>query len=254
MRIRTIKPEFWTHPVTGRLPGEVQAFLVSLLNLADDHGYFFADPVAVRSALRPFDESSENTRRLLDEASRIDWIEVRTHPTHGAIGRVLTFEEHQRVDRAKDSAIEKYWTVALDESSTIDRRRIDEGSTLEGKGREQGREAETVPLPVPVVELQAAWNETAGSVGCGRWVETPEHRLKAAKAAVKRRPLEQWRTVFAAIAADPFATGKDPKSNWKADVDYAIRPSGKHPEPALKYLERATTPPAHQTQATLRHL
>jgi hypothetical protein len=52
--------------------------------------------------------------------------------------------------------------------------------------------------------------------------------------------------VFAAIASDPFATGRDPKGGgWIADVDYALRPGGTKPEPALKYLEKASSPAAH---------
>lgn len=100
---------------------------------------------------------------------------------------------------------------------------------------------DTSPLESP---LKAAWNETAGAAGCPRWVETPEARAAAADKALKRRPLEQWVRVFQAIAADPFANGKDPKAGgWVADVDYAMRPGGRKPEPALKYLERATGAP-----------
>ncbi len=136
----------------GRLDGESQALALGLLNLADDEGYFMADPSIVRSALRPFDDSSTTIRRCLDECSRAGWIEVRRHPTHGAIGLVVNFRRHQRIDRPKESNLVQYWQVAtIDDESTMNRRRIDDESLLEGKGREgKGREVEEEPLPPPL--------------------------------------------------------------------------------------------------------
>lgn len=111
---------------------------------------------------------------------------------------------------------------------------------------------ETEP-PNPLFEFQrnalkSAWNLTAAKAGASEWVETPADRLVAVDAALARRPLEQWQRIFAAIAADGFATGKHPGSDgrkWRADIDYAIRPGGTKPEPALKYLERAAPQPTH---------
>ena len=111
---------------------------VGLLNHADDHGYFFADPAAVRSSLRPFDDDSTIVRRSLDDLSRIGYIETRKHPTHGVVGFIVSFSTHQRVDRPKDSIIKELF------DSTINRRSIDDQSSLEGKGKEQGMEGNGV--------------------------------------------------------------------------------------------------------------
>lgn len=105
---------------------------LGLLNFADDEGYFYADPKLIRSALRPFDDDSSIVRRSLDHLERIGYIKVREHPTHGAVGLVLSFDKHQRVDRPKSSEIKSLY------DSTIDRRLIDDDSSLEGKGRDQG--------------------------------------------------------------------------------------------------------------------
>lgn len=144
MRIRTIKPEFWSHPVTGRWSGELQAFAISLLNISDDEGFFYGDAASVRSAVRPFDDDSKTTLGLLDECSRQGWIERVKHPERGPICRVVNFSEHQRIDKPKPSKIAPYFNDSKclrvqDESKTIPRRVQDE-SQLERKGKEQGKE------------------------------------------------------------------------------------------------------------------
>lgn len=128
MRIRTLKPEFWTHPITGRLPGEVQAIAIGLLNYADDEGFLVGEYAAIKSALRPFDDESTNVRRCVDELSRLGWVEFRNHPTHGRIGFLPTFTKHQRVDKPKPSRLKEYWKVAVDDSSTTNPRRVDDES------------------------------------------------------------------------------------------------------------------------------
>ena len=101
---------------------------LGLLNYADDEGYFYACPSLVRSALRPFDDDSTIVRRSIEKLSKIGFIEVREHSTHGPVGMVLSFADHQRVDRPKASIIKELF------DSTNVRRSIDDQSTLEGKG------------------------------------------------------------------------------------------------------------------------
>lgn len=157
-RIRTIKPEFWTHPITGRLTDATKWIAVALLNHADDEGYFRADPAVVRGAIAPFVEASTSIRRALDECSRVGWIELREHPTQGWIGRIVNFAKHQRIDRPSASRIKDYWQ--FDEPSTSPRRILDEPSlpegNREGKGREQGaREGGPPSADVLALDMQA---------------------------------------------------------------------------------------------------
>jgi hypothetical protein len=109
MRIRTIKPEFWSHPVLSRLPDGGRLAAIGLLNLADDAGYFLADPALIRSALWPFDEDSSNARRALDDLSKAGYIEVRDSQTHGPIGLVVNFLKHQKIDRPSPSKLASYY-------------------------------------------------------------------------------------------------------------------------------------------------
>jgi len=129
-RIRSTKPEFWSHPVIGRLDDYVKTMALALLNLADDEGYFLADPILVRNFARPFDEDSTITRRALEALSIAEWIALSEHPSHGPIGLILNFRKHQKIDRPTPSKISIYF------DSSIPRRALDEPSSLEGKGRE----------------------------------------------------------------------------------------------------------------------
>jgi hypothetical protein len=137
MRIRTIKPEFWQHPVMSRLPYDTRILALGLLNLADDEGYFSADTDYIRGAVL-FREDSSNVRRMLDELSRSGWITLCGSPER-PVGRVVNFRKHQRVDRPQPSRLKQY---ALDESSTNDRRALDDQST-----QEQGKESNTPIVP-----------------------------------------------------------------------------------------------------------
>jgi hypothetical protein len=137
MRIRTIKPEFWQHPVMSRLPYDTRILALGLLNLADDEGYFSADTDYIRGAVL-FREDSSNVRRMLDELSRSGWITL-CGTAERPIGRVVHFRKHQRVDRPQPSRLKQY---ALDESSTNDRRPLDDQST-----QEQGKESNTPIVP-----------------------------------------------------------------------------------------------------------
>lgn len=130
----------------ARQNDDVRLAALALLNIADDKGYFIAEPAIIRSAIWPFDEDSTRARRVLATLSDVGWIELRNHPQHGQIGCVVNFTKHQRIDRPSTSKIATYF---LDEHSTNTRRSIEDRSSLEqGTGnrdqgtREQG--AETV--------------------------------------------------------------------------------------------------------------
>jgi hypothetical protein len=130
-RIRTIKPEFWTHPMMCKLNPVARLMAIALLNMADDEGYFIGEPAVIRAFTFPFDEDSSNVRRAIDELSRIEYISIFDVPQYGLIGRVEKFKQHQRIDRPTASKLKHY----ID--STNARRIFDECSTTEGKGKER---------------------------------------------------------------------------------------------------------------------
>jgi hypothetical protein len=197
MRIRTVKPEFWQHPVMSRLPYDTRILALGLLNLADDEGYFSADPDYIRGAVL-FREDSSNVRRMLDELSRSAWITL-CGTAERPIGRVVNFRKHQRVDRPQPSRLKQY---ALDESSTNDRRPLDERSTQD-QGTGKGKDTPIVP---------ASGDQPAPPAA----EEKPIHLLRA-MALFRMRPAtpldrssaRAWKTASTAVAAttaDEWAT------------------------------------------------
>jgi hypothetical protein len=197
MRIRTVKPEFWQHPVMSRLPYDTRILALGLLNLADDEGYFSADPDYIRGAVL-FREDSSNVRRMLDELSRSGWITL-CGTAERPIGRVVNFRKHQRVDRPQPSRLKQY---ALDESSTNDRRPLDDRSTQD-QGTGKGKDTPIVP---------ASGDQPAPPAA----EEKPIHLLRA-MALFRMRPAtpldrssaRAWKTAATAVAAttaDEWAT------------------------------------------------
>jgi len=146
-RIRTIKPEFWSHPLIGKQDDATKLMAISLLNFADDEGFFHAEPNLVRGFCRPFDDNSTITRRCLDNLSKINYISICENENYGPIGKIEKFLDHQRIDRPNDSKLKDYY-------STNNRRTIDEQSTLERKGK--GREKEGKIFSLDLIELNNA--------------------------------------------------------------------------------------------------
>lgn len=128
-RIRTIKPEFWSHPILAKQDDATRLMAIALLNFADDEGYFHAETNLVRGFARPFDDNSTITRRCLDNLSKIGYISICENNEYGHIGFIEKFSEHQRIDRPSYSKLKCYY-------STNPRRTLDERSTEEGKGKE----------------------------------------------------------------------------------------------------------------------
>lgn len=150
MRIRTIKPEFWTHPVMLRLDHGCRLLAIGLLNLADDEGYFLADADIIRGAIMP-KEDSLNVHGWLNELCRIGYCEVRENPELGPIGRVVKFAQNQRVNRPQTSKLKPSFSgpsASFTEHSLNDHGAITDDSLGEGKGME-GKGKEECILPIP---------------------------------------------------------------------------------------------------------
>lgn len=141
-RIRTIKPEFWTHHIMGRATDSQKCMAIALLNHADDEGYFLADPAIVRSACRPFDEDSVTSHGLITDLSLLGWIELCKTDDGVLLGRIVKFRQNQIINRPKVSKLKDSWNDhgrITDESLTRHVGKGKEGNREQGK--EQGIEA-----------------------------------------------------------------------------------------------------------------
>jgi len=160
MRIRTIKPEFWDHPVMSRQSDSTKLLAIGLLNVADDEGYFFAEPRMIRNAIRPLDDDSRITTVSLRELSEIGYISINNHPTHGAIGSIPSFLIHQVINKPKASKIKALFMEGINTVSIPDQYR------LEGKGKERNKEGkgirnervdDALPLPFDSADFKLFW-------------------------------------------------------------------------------------------------
>ena len=143
MRIRTIKPEFWSHPVMAKMTDATKLLAIGLLNYADDEGFFHADAKLIRNAIRPFDDDSRIVHGAITELSKIGYISIVNHLTHGPIGKIESFAAHQVINRPKTSGIKALYDSVTNHGS------ISDDSLLEGKGREQGKERNDTPNGAP---------------------------------------------------------------------------------------------------------
>lgn len=152
MRIRTIKPTFWKSETMSSISKESRLLAIALLNYADDEGYFMANEALIRGECFPFDNDSKSIRRGLQELSKIGYIALGTTADGQKIGRVCTFLEHQRIDKASPSKI-KEKTITWDDSTNTPRV-LQESSPPEvevGSGREVevGSAAPSAALHLP---------------------------------------------------------------------------------------------------------
>ena len=96
MRIRQVKPAFWTDGKLARLTPATRLFYVGTWMLADDAGWLDADPTEMGAELYPFETPRTRERRIaamLEELGTIGCLEVydcgHAHVPH--------LVEHQRL-------------------------------------------------------------------------------------------------------------------------------------------------------------
>lgn len=209
MRIRTIKPEFWAHPVMAKQSDSTKLMAIGLLNVADDDGYFFADPRMIRNAIRPLDDDSRITTVSIRELSEIGYIEVRNHATHGDIGFIPSFKNHQVINKSKSSKIKAFFDDATDTVLIPDSYRPERNREQGNKGTRKGQE---VSCPITSDEseiLKLIWNN-APKEGRERsskkdllksWTKTPladkPEKEELQKALNAWNASKKWKTGYA---------------------------------------------------------
>lgn len=139
-RIRTIKPEFWTHEDLSGLPEATHMLAAALLNHADDEGYFHAHHGLIKAACLPLREPSVSIHDSLNLLCGIGYLSLFKAADGKSYGRVNSFDLHQRVNRPTPSKIKSLGLIP--ECSVQTHTQLTEDSSPErkgtGKGREQG--------------------------------------------------------------------------------------------------------------------
>lgn len=104
-RIRTIKPRFWKHEELSALPAETHMLAAALLNYADDYGYFNAHPGLIKAECFPLRELSVSVPESLRSLQAVGFILLGKGEDGKTYGKIMTFDEHQRVSHPTTSEI-----------------------------------------------------------------------------------------------------------------------------------------------------
>ena len=260
-RIRTVKPEFWTSQKLAGLSDRARLLAIALLNHSDDEGYFQANIQLVRAACFPFDEDSVTTHGAITELSNMGYIEVKKTASGNEVGRVVNFDEHQRVNRPKPSVLSGDFQgeTLFSESSVKDHGGVTDSSLLEGNreqgsgtgNREQGKEgkiaAKAAGPPLNPQEVLDEWNQKMD-----QRCELTEARKRTLKVRAKDpKWIERWSEAIAKASTQPFLLGENNRG-WKADFEWFLKPDS-----LTKILEGKYTnsgkPPATAVSAGTRY-
>lgn len=109
MRIRTIKPQFWTDIKIQKRSLSARLTFIGLWNFADDAGYFQAEPRLIKAALYPVDDSFtvDNVSEALSELSVN--AHIKLYESHGEkYGYIPNFTKHQRINRPTPSVFPRF--------------------------------------------------------------------------------------------------------------------------------------------------
>lgn len=239
-RIRTLKPEFWTHEDLSALPEATHMLAAALLNYADDEGYFNANPGLIKAACSPLREPSVSVHDSLKLLAEVGYLAFGTGADGKRYGRVVTFDEHQRVNRPTPSKI-KALGIVWDGSGRT-HAQLSEDSPPEGnreQGTGKGKEESIGASPdgdaparadaIPYQAIADGYNLTMTGLARVREV-TPKRRTlirSAWQASPQRRSIDFWTAYFAECQDDPFLNGTGPygkgHENWRPDFDYLLR-------------------------------
>lgn len=150
-RIRSIKPQFFTHEELSALPPTTHLLAAGLLCYADDEGYFNANPALVRAAIFPVREGSLKIHDMLSELSNVGYIRLGKGADGRTYGHIINFAEHQRVNRPNPSKIkdlEISWEGSLRAHGMLTEDSVgEEGIRNKEKGIREGERKGARPLP-----------------------------------------------------------------------------------------------------------
>jgi hypothetical protein len=178
MRIRSLKPEFFTDRVTGRWPAELALFYQALWVLADDEGRFEWEPEGIRGQLFPY-------RSLIDPCALMEELRKTGHVVKYSadgvyFGWLPKFKKHQHPNRPQESklpdpslsthvpltesSVSTHYKRSLVEESSV---RDLESSGEECSGEERRRDHRSTDHPC-VLKLSATRDEAAGAARGGK--------------------------------------------------------------------------------------
>jgi hypothetical protein len=153
MRIRSIKPEFWTDAKVSSLGYLARLLFIGLWNHADDEGRFKSDPRILKGFLFPVDDKTtvKDIAGALSELS-VSTLVLLTEIDGEKYGCCPNFKKHQKINRPTPSKLPEVTESSVSTHGVISDRSLTE------REREVEREGEMERDFKPRAKLAAAAN------------------------------------------------------------------------------------------------
>jgi|694.fasta_scaffold13640_7 hypothetical protein len=131
MRIRTIKPEFWTDEKIGSLSLGARLLFISLWNVADDSGNFADKPKQLKIQTMPYD--TIDISELLLELVSSNLI-VRYEVNDKSYYHIINFLKHQKINRPSPPIYPPFTELSVSTHTLLT------DNSLGKEGRKEGKE------------------------------------------------------------------------------------------------------------------
>lgn len=194
MRIRTVKPEFWTNIRMAKQKAETRLLAIALLNWADDEGYFLACPMLIRGALFPYENNQESIVQGLIYLEEIGYLKTCVGNNDTMLGHIVSFKNHQKISHANNSTLKPLWNDApkFTEGSVKAHGVLTVG--MEGNGREwNGRGIITAQSQTAAIGGESLFSENGNSPS----IIKPEPKKKREKQPIGYNVVEIYCTTAA---------------------------------------------------------
>lgn len=222
-RIRSIKPEFWKHEDLSALPESTHMLAGALLNYADDHGYFNANPALVKAECCPLRETAVSIPESLRSLQEIGYIVLGTCPKGRRYGRIANFNEHQRVSHPSKSKISDTSITWDDSGKTPETFQNPPETFRPEQGKEQGTgkgAGKGNTHSSAVRDVFAYWQSVMGKHGA---ILTPK-RDRVVTAALKLGyTVDQIKSAIDGCKRSPFHMGVNDQRTVYDDLELICR-------------------------------
>jgi hypothetical protein len=133
MRIRTIKPDFWTDEKIGELSFATRLFFIALWNIADDSGNFANKPKQLKIQCLPYD--------TVDIAELLEELECMQLITKYSVNKleyyhINNFLKHQKINRPSPPIHPLFSEHSVSTHETLNDNSLGKEGSKEGKGKE----------------------------------------------------------------------------------------------------------------------
>jgi hypothetical protein len=226
MRIRTIKPDFWTDAKVSKLTYLARLLFIGLWNVADDEGRFKSDPRILKGSVFPVDDKTtvEKITGALSELS-VSRLVFLTEIGGEQYGCCPNFKKHQKINRPSPSRLPPVTAPSVSPHGVItegSRTEVEEEVEVEVEEEEEEEEdCASLPPQDNTADITLAWNTLGKPFSEVRMTDkrkrTIENRLCNSFWA------ENWRKTLDLVKASTFCSGKNDRG-WVADIDWFIRP------------------------------